>query len=440
MPGILIKPDTEKKLNILAASAQHDVCLASCSSNPLGGKGRIRHPADPMNKWVYPVHVPGKGHVGILKVLQTNLCENKCSYCSIAAHRDNETRTGFGPGELAQAFMKLVENNLVHGIFISSGMGLNPLSVMDRIIQTAELLRFRYHFSGYIHLKILPGVSFAHIERAAALADRISINCEAPTRGHLEKIAPNKRLAQDIITRMKWSGSIIQQGVQAKSQTTQFVVGAGDETDLEILKTVDWIYRELFVYRSYFSAYQSKETAYKRPPNGLLREHRLYQTDFLLRGYGFRLHDLVFDASGRLPLSVDPKQAYARMHPELFPVDINKADEDLLLKVPGIGPISAKRIATLRQENPFACVKDLKLTGAVVSRLGPYVEFSGKKDRTNSYIQGYLFEQEPEKEWHTGYEPYQHNKINGDNDLYDYPGQKGKPLQFCTKGGPVYCK
>lgn len=440
MTGFLIKPDTEKKLDILAASAQHDVCLASCSSNPLGGTGRIRHPADPTNRWVYPVHVPGKGHVGILKVLQTNLCENKCSYCSIAAHRDSAVRTGFGPGELAQAFMKLIESGLVHGLFISSGMGLNHQSVMDRMIQTAEILRFKYHFNGYIHLKILPGVSFAHIERAAALADRISINCEAPTRGHLEKIAPNKRLAEDIITRMKWAGSIIRHGAQAKSQTTQFVVGAGDETDLEILKTVDWIYRELFVYRSYFSAYQSEETTLKKKPNKLLREHRLYQTDFLLRGYGFRLHDLVFDSAGRLPLSVDPKQAYARMNPGLFPVDINKAGEDLLLKVPGIGPVSAKRIITLRKEKAFTCVKDLKITGAVLSRVSPYIEFSGKKDRMSSYVQGYLFEQDPENEWHTGYEPYQAQKVIDNTHLYDYPGQKGKPLSFCTKGGPVYCK
>ncbi|MBN2531689.1 MAG: helix-hairpin-helix domain-containing protein [Spirochaetales bacterium] len=437
MPGILIKPNIEKKLDILAASAQHDVCLASCNSNPSGGRGRIRHPAAPESRWIYPAHIPGKGMVHILKVLQTNLCENKCSYCSIAANRDSSTRTGFGPEELARAFMKLVECRLVHGIFISSGMGLNFESVMDRIIQTAEILRLRYHFDGYIHLKILPGVSLAHIERAAALADRISINCEAPTREHLDKIAPNKRLAQDIITRMKWAGSIIQHGARAKSQTTQFVVGAGNETDLEILKTVDWIYRELFVYRSYFSAYQSEQA---KNTFGLLREHRLYQTDFLLRGYGFRLGDLVFDSDGKLPLSVDPKQAYARMHPELYPVDINKASLDLLLKVPGIGPVSAYRIMTLRKEQAFTCVEDLKETGAIVSRAGPYIEFSGRKDRMSYYIQGYLFEQDPEKGWQTGCEPYQAYKINKADTLYDYPGQKGKPLNYCEKGKPVYCK
>jgi len=440
MPAILVKPDTEKKLDILAASAQHDVCLASCSSNPLGGKGRVRNPEDPLNRWVYPVHVPGKGHVGILKVLQTNLCENKCSYCSIAAHRDSETRVGFGSRELAEAFIQLFRRRLVDGIFISSGMGLNLNSVMDRMIRTAEILRYKYRFSGYIHLKILPGASYTHIQRAAGLADRLSINCEAPTTGHLEKIAPNKNLVHDIISRMKWSGSIIRQGTRAKSQTTQFVVGAGNETDLDILKAVDWIYRELFVYRSYFSSYQSIESGIKKSGNGLIREHRLYQTDFLLRGYGFRLHDLVFNNKGELPLFIDPKQAYCRMHPEIFPVDINKADENRLLKVPGIGPVSAKRIIRLRREKSFSCIDDLKITGAVLSRLASYVEFSGKKDKFGDYVQGYLFEQEPEKDWHSGFKPYQSDKISGDIKVYDYPGQRGKPLSFCTKGGPVYCK
>jgi predicted DNA-binding helix-hairpin-helix protein len=440
MAGIIIKPDIEKKLDILAASAQYDICLASCSNNPLGGTGRARDPVDP-RKWIYPAHVPGKGLVGILKVLQTNLCENNCSYCTIAANRDSGLRTGFGPGELAELFMKLVYQKLVHGIFISSGMGLNPSSVMDRMIQTAEILRSRYHFDGYIHLKILPGVSFAHIERAAQLADRISINMEAPGTHHLEKIAPKKHMAEDIILRMKWAGSIIQAGAYAKSQTTQFVVGAGDETDMEILKTVDWIYRELFMFRSYFSAYQQEDVlAQHEHKNELLREHRLYQTDFLLRGYGFRLGDLVFDKNGKLPLFVDPKTAYARMHPEIFPVDINRASLETLLKVPGIGPVSAGEIIRLRKEKSFGCVSDLKKTGALVSRLASYVEFSGKRDRGSEYVQGYLFEQEPEKEWRTGIEPYQQNKIPGDSKIYEYPGQKRKRLNYCTGSKPVYCR
>ena len=195
------------------------------------------------------------------------------------------------------------------------------------------------------------------------------------------------------------------------------------------------------MYRSYFSSYQSRDTTRQKNNNGgLLREHRLYQTDFLLRGYGFRLHDLVFDRDGRLPLSVDPKSAYARMNPQLFPVDINTADEDLLLKVPGIGPVSAKRIITLRKEKSFQCIKDLKISGAVLSRLGSYVEFSGKKDKMNNYVQGYLFEQEPETGWCTGYEPYQKDKIISNGITYDYPGQKRKPLIFCTKGEPVFCR
>ena len=130
MPGIIILPDTEKKLDILSASAQHDVCLASCNSNSGGGTGRRRNPEDPMKRWIYPAHLPGNNHVGILKVLQTNLCEKDCSYCSIGAHRDSEARVGFTPKELASAFMNMVYKHHVHGIFISSGMGLNACSVM----------------------------------------------------------------------------------------------------------------------------------------------------------------------------------------------------------------------------------------------------------------------------------------------------------------------
>lgn len=341
--------------------------------------------------------------------------------------------------------MTLVNKGLVEGIFISSGTGLRADSAMERMINTAEILRKRYHFRGYIHLKLLPGVSFDLIEGATRYADRISMNLEAPTREHLKKIAPDKRLVQDLIQRMKWAAAIIQNGSYTKSQTTQFVVGASDEKDAEIMRAVDWIYRELYLFRAYFSAYQplvGSEASERRKPS-LLREHRLYQSDFLLRGYGFRLSDLVFDRHGNLPEEVDPKTAYALKHPELYPVDINRADETLLLRVPGIGPLSAHRIVESRVRSPFHTPEELKGVGVVVKRALPYIEFSGKRadhrGLKHEYVQRRLFNDIHPEEWSTGMAPYQEERIvvppkskgkRNDIDRYEYPGQKGKPLLY----------
>ena len=431
--GIIKRPNTEEKLDILSASARYDVCLASCSRNSQGGSGRLRDPRDPVSRWIYPAHIPGKGQVGILKVLQTNVCKNHCSYCSLSARQDTVKRVGFAPHELADAFMQLFQKRLVHGIFISSGVDLNADSAMEKMIRTAEILRTRHKYKGYIHIKMLPGASFDLIERASQLADRISINLEAPTKEHLHTSAPDKNFVNDLILRMKWAGDLIQKRSYAKSQTTQFVVGASDETDLDILKTVDWIYRELYVFRAYFSAFQSSKLLSSSAKNDkpLLREHRLYQSDFLLRGYGFRFHDLVFDRNGELPKDFDPKIAYAMMHSEIFPVDINHAPEEELLKVPGIGPLSARRIVERRVKEPFHNLDELKRVGAVTKWAQTYIEFSGKgeKDSESEYIQPWLFEKISSIGWRTGLEPYQKEKLISAK-TYNYPGQKGKRLAF----------
>ncbi len=441
MVGIIKTPDIENKLDILAASARYDVCLASCSSNSHGGSGRIHDPKNPITRWIYPAHIPGRGKVGILKVLQTNVCKNNCSYCTLSAHRDRIKRVSFAPHELAEIFIKFVQRRLVHGIFISSGVGFNIDSAMEKMVRTAEILRNKHNFKGYIHLKILPGASFNLIEHATHLADRISINLEAPTRKHLNTIAPDKNFVTDLIMRMKWAGDLIQKKSYTKSHTTQFVVGASDETDFDILKTVDWIYREAYVFRAYYSAFQPVENVYCSFDNNntLLREHRLYQSDFLLRGYGFRFHDLIFDKNGDLPKNVDPKTAYAMMHPEIFPIDINHAEEKELLKVPGIGPLSAQRIVKTRRKNPFHNLNELKRVGAIVKWAASYIEFSGKQEKQTKpgYIQQWLFDEMSSVQWRTGFEPYQKEKIASgmsliDNNLepYEYPGQKGKRLIF----------
>jgi predicted DNA-binding helix-hairpin-helix protein len=448
MQGIIKRPNSETKLNILAESAKYDVCLSSCNENPVQGKGRVRNDLSPLTSWIYPAQVPGKGTVSILKVLQTNVCENRCSYCMLACNRDSVQRVTFAPEELAKLFMDMVNKRLVEGIFLSSGIGLAADCAMGSMVATASILRRHYHFKGYIHLKILPGVSFELIDEAAKIADRISINMEAPSRAHLGKIAPNKNMPHDIISRMRYAGRVIQGGAYAKSQTTQLVVGASNETDTEILSAVDWVYRELFLYRSYFSAFQNPNSLVKEN-RILLREHRLYQCDFLLRGYGFRLNDIVFDKKGNIPLDCDPKEAYVLMHPEIFPVDVNIADESELLKVPGIGPISAKRIVNMRRENPFHNLIELKSAGVLVSKAGPFVLFSGKKDPFGSddFVQNELFdfgETEGREGWQTGVIPYEPEKlaVPGSSHAYEYPGQTGKPLTYHRNTGesPIYCR
>ncbi len=437
MQGIIVKPDTDTKLRILAESAQYDVCLSSCNENALGTTGRIRSSSSPYSTWIYPASVPGRGTVSILKVLQTNVCEAHCSYCMLSVNRDSTRRVSFASEELARLFMSMVRSRLVHGIFLSSGIGLDADRTMESMIATACILRKRHGFKGYIHLKILPGCSFSLIDEAARLADRISVNMEAPSTAHLLRIAPHKDLKSDIIHRMKYAGRIIERGAHARSQTTQLVVGASNESDTEILKAVDWVYKELFLFRAYFSAYQNPNASTKEK-NALLREHRLYQCDFLLRGYGWKIEDLVFDKSGNLPLAADPKTAYAIMHPELFPVDVNKADEATLTKVPGIGPLSARKIVERRLEASLRDIRDLRGTGAFVSRAAQYLVFSGRSDHRpiREYVQNELFDlgEENPNEWQTGLAPFETR--NGFTTDGSYPALKGKKVAYDRKNIP----
>lgn len=441
MASIIIKPNVEQKVALLAEAAKYDVCLSGCQNNG-DKKGRIPNPADPLHLWSYPQSMPKDGQAQILKILQSTSCRNNCTYCAFSTGRDDQRRTTLEPQELADVFMKLVMARKIHGLFLSSGVCKNPDSAMQKMVETTDILRNVYKYKGYIHLKILPGAKFDLLEKATALATRISVNLEAPTREFLADIAPDKRFASDIVTRMKWAGKIIQNGSFTTSQTTQFVVGAARESDMDILKTTDWVYREMFIFRAYFSAFQPTlgDPDYEKRKVTLLREHRLYQSDYLLRGYGFRLPDLVFENGGNLPESVDPKTAYAMMHPELFPVDVNTADETALLKVPGIGPVSVKKIVDIRSTQPFHTLEDLKNAGIRVRQAAPYIELSGKKE-----CQSHLFELPPPSSWHTNVAPAglsDPTRQSPMDDKYNYPGQVGKRLTYAglQKNRVIYCR
>jgi predicted DNA-binding helix-hairpin-helix protein len=266
------------------------------------------------------------------------------------------------------------------------------------------------------------------------------VNLEAPTPASLATIAPDKDFKHDLLLRMKWVADAVRDRVGAVSHTTQFVVGASQESDLDILKTVDWIYRELAVFRAYFSAYQPVGDGGRGSgePDALLREHRLYQVDFLLRGYGFRFGDIVFDRSGNVPLEVDPKTAYAMMHPELYPVDANGAAEADLLKVPGIGPVAARRILERRRAGVLRDFDDLCRVGGIRRKAAAFLMFAGRpgEAQRDAWRQLELLE-DPGQGWRTALEPLDKERIlpAPSGAAYEYPGQTGRRLYHAGGSG-----
>jgi predicted DNA-binding helix-hairpin-helix protein len=257
---------------------------------------------------------------------------------------------------------------------------------MDRLNTTARLLRKRHHFRGYIHLKVIPGASNAAIEEAVSLASAVSLNIETPGEKNLVKLSTKKRYIQDIVDPIKLISRLTGPGERYErvKQTTQFIVGAAGESDAEIVKYMFGLYDRLKMHRVYFSAYQrglgeasiaGERMGPESLKNTFMREHRLYQVDFLLRKYGFEESDIVFGQSGHLSLNTDPKEAWARSHPERFPVSVNRASRFELLRVPGLGPVTVKRILQRRKTSRLTRIEDIGRAGARLSKAGRYLVF-----------------------------------------------------------------
>jgi len=364
-------PNREEKLEQLAQSAQFDLCGECGKANRTRGVGR----------WIYPAALPDGGRVRLLKTLMTNECRNNCKYCGLRCSRDVR-RSSYGPAELARTFMEMNRARLVSGLFLSSSVPDEPDRTMARMVDTAVLLRRQYGFNGYIHLKVLPGASLDAIEAAARVADRVSVNLEAPDAERLRVLSPDKDWQADLRRRMDWVGDVVADPrFRARSHTTQFVVGAACESDRDLMRCVTDCYGKAGMWRAYFSAYQppDPDALPSRDQSDLLtREHRLYQADWLIRKYGFAFDEVPFDDSGRLDMERDPKQVWADLHPEFFPVEVNSADRTSLLRVPGVGPTSVKRILKLRTESPFRRPAELKHVGVVTKRATPYLLMSGR--------------------------------------------------------------
>jgi len=367
--------EIQTKLEFLGKAAQYDLCGEACGTE-------AHRQRDDLGRWIYPAVLPDGRRVALLKVLLTNVCVNDCYYCANRAGRDCP-RLSFTPEELAAAFDAMWRKGLVKGLFLSSAIGGRPDEVMERMIATAELIRRRYGFPGYIHLKVIPGASREAIVAAARWATRISVNLEAPTPESLKRIAPGKDFFGSLFTPLKWVKELMEEGRihLPAGQTTQFMVGPGGERDVQLLKLAQTLYREFGLQRVYYSAFQPiPDTPLEsHPPTPAWREHRLYEADFLIRRYGFTVEELVFDEQGNLPHQDDPKMTWAKAHPEFFPVEVNRADYEELLRVPGIGPRSAKRIVRERKRGSFRYLEDLKRLGVVTKRAAPFITLEGKR-------------------------------------------------------------
>jgi predicted DNA-binding helix-hairpin-helix protein len=332
---------------------------------------------------IYQAAGPGGRRFPLLKAMLTTACERDCHYCAFRAGR-NMRRATFKPEEMARAFVELHQKGLVQGLFLSTGIFAGGANTQNKLLDTAEILRHRLGFRGYLHLKIMPGVERGQVDRAMQLANRVSINLEAPNAGRLGRLAPNKDFDGELLAPLQWMEAIRRAsdgGARRASSATQFVVGAAGESDLELLSTTERLYSQAGLTRAFFSAFDPlPDTPLENhPAEDPRREHRLYQASYLLRDYGFDLEDLPFDAQGRLPLDRDPKLAFAQEALSERPVEINRAPPEILRRIPGIGPLSAERILEARRSRRLREVAQLRALGISAERAAPFILLDGRR-------------------------------------------------------------
>jgi predicted DNA-binding helix-hairpin-helix protein len=325
--------------------------------------------------------MPGGKRMALLKTLLTSACERDCHYCAFRQGRDFR-RAAFHPDELVRLFMQLHQSGIAQGIFLSSAIAGGGPNTEERLIDAAKILRQRYDFQGYIHLKIMPGAEREQIETAMGLADRVSVNLEAPNTKRLSSLAPHKTFNDELLQRLRWIEEIRRERPgRWPSSTTQFVVGAGDERDVELLTTTAFLHREMGLARTYFMAFTpvTDTPLEEHPPTPPEREHRLYQASFLLRDYGFDAEELPFDREGNLPLETDPKLAWAERNLRQAPVEVNTASRRELLRVPGIGPKGSERIMRARRRGKLRDLSHLGSLGIVTKRTAPFILLDGRR-------------------------------------------------------------
>ncbi|HEX8667167.1 MAG TPA: putative DNA modification/repair radical SAM protein [Allosphingosinicella sp.] len=378
--------DTREKLAILADAAKYDASCASSGTakrDSAGGKGI----GSTEGMGICHAYAPDGRCISLLKILLTNSCVFDCHYC-INRKSSNVRRARFTVGEVVDLTLSFYRRNYIEGLFLSSGIMRSPDYTMERVVEVARRLREEHDFRGYIHLKTIPDADPELVRQAGLHADRVSINVELPTAAGLARLAPEKDGAR-IEGAMKDMRSAIEDGTDASKrfrsapafapagQSTQMIVGADAATDRDIVARASSLYDRFALRRVYYSAFSpipdaSAVLPLKRPP--LLREHRLYQSDWLIRFYGFSAAEVAdaADRSGMLPLDIDPKLAWALKHRDRFPVDVNRAPRQALLRVPGLGVKAVERILASRRWRRLRLADVARLTVSV-AKLRPFL-------------------------------------------------------------------
>ena len=377
--------ELREKLEILADSAKYDASCASGNSER-GGRGTARNSLSGVcHSWT----ADGRC-ITLLKILMTNECVYDCAYC--VNRRSNDIlRAALSPDEIAGLAMDFYKRNYIEGLFLSSGVLDSPDHTMELMIEAARKLRAEPGFNGYIHLKLIPGADQALIDRAGLWADRVSVNIELPSDRSLRLLAPGKTRETVLLPMSRIARRITEQREERRSlkkapayapagQSTQLIIGATPETDREIMTLSEALYDKMRLKRVYYSAFvpvmkDNRLPALPAPP--LLREHRLYQTDWLLRFYGFKAEELLSEAHPMLDPMLDPKAFWALNNLHLFPLEVNKADYSQLLRVPGMGVISARRIIRARRAGSLK-LEDLGKLGVVMKRAAHFVTAGGR--------------------------------------------------------------
>lgn len=378
------------KLHILTDAAKYDV---ACTSSGVDRRGNGKDMGNAIRCGICHSFAADGRCISLLKILLSNECAYDCKYC-INRKSNDVKRATFTPEEVCQLTMQFYRRNYIEGLFLSSGIIKNPTFTMELLYRTLYLLRNKYHFMGYIHVKGIPGADPVLIEKTGFLADRMSINLELPTKEGLETLAPNKPRT-NILKNMRQ----IQNGIEnnkndivlykkapkfvSGGQSTQMIIGATPESDYQVLSVAESLYDKFSLKRVFYSAFihvnEDKALPMVRQGEGppLLREHRLYQADWLLRFYGFKAQELLSEDRPNFNIAIDPKADWAIRHLENFPVEVNKADYHTLLRVPGLGVNSARRIVAARRYGKLN-FEDLKKIGVVLKRAVFFITCNGK--------------------------------------------------------------
>lgn len=342
-----------------------------------------RYQSRSISECITNVQTPG-GKKPILQTMVTTACERNCYYCPFRAGRAKTHRATYSPDALAGAFDTLVKAKKVDGIFLSSGIIKGSVTTQDKLIDTIELVRSKYRYRGYVHLKIMPGAERDQLYRAMQLADRVSVNLEGATEQRLAALAPKKHYMSELLQMLVWAEELRRENPHQRlaRTVTQFVVGAVGDTDLELLSVSDRLYNQLHLARIYYSGFSPViETPLENTPaTASIREHRLYQASYLLRDYGWNVEDLPFIDAGNLRTDVDPKQAFAEASLKHAPIDLQQAERHELLRVPQIGPVGADAIIKARRERRITSLNQLRALGIKApEKAAPYVLLDGKR-------------------------------------------------------------